>query len=214
MNKLTRIYIVRHGESEGNVKERLGESFEPTEHGPSLTEKGKLQAAALAKKLRIVHFDVAFSSDFLRAKETAEILTLERDIAATTTQAIRERHGGSYEGKWHEIKHLLREKIEKLANLEEKLNYTYKDIENEGSAANRLLTFVREVAVAYSGKTVLIVCHGNLMRSFLIKIGFAQYEELGIGTLENTGYFVLESDGIDFFVKETHGIHKQTIKRL
>lgn len=47
------------------------------------------------------------------------------------------------------------------------------------------------------------------MRGFLIHLGFGTHKEFSGRSIENTGYFVLESDGVDFFVKETVGIHKK-----
>lgn len=36
----------------------------------------------------------------------------------------------------------------------------------------RFLTFIREVAIAYPGKNILIVSYRSLIRLFLTKIGF------------------------------------------
>jgi broad specificity phosphatase PhoE len=54
----------------------------------------------------------------------------------------------------------------------------------------------------------MVVCHGNIMRCLLSHLGFAKFDELTRKSVENTAYFVLESDGIDFFIKETSGIKK------
>ncbi len=210
MNNLTTLYIVRHGESEVNARLAKGDVIQTGDYaelGPPLTENGRIQARSAASKLKHVRFDAAFSSDLLRAKETAEIITLEKNIAVNTTRAIRETHEGSDEGKWHRNFEKIQEEIKKLVE-EEKMNFRFEDAETEEEAVSRLITFVREVAVGYAGKTVLIVCHGNIMRMFLIKLGFATYDELPPKHIENTGYFVLQSDGVDFFIKEAHGVHK------
>ena len=83
--------------------------------------------------------------------------------------------------------------------------------ESNTEIATRFITFLREIAATYLGKNVLIVCHGSIMRATLMRLGFATYDTLPSGNIENTGYFVLESDGVDFFVKETVGINKITI---
>ncbi len=210
MNNLTTLYIIRHGESELNERLAKGEVMQTgdySEFGPPLTKNGRTQATQIAEKLKNIHFDAAFSSDLIRAKETAEIITLERNIAVSTTKVIRETHWGSDEGKFHSNFEKIQEDIKKLVE-EEKMHFKFEDAETEEEAVTRLITFVREVAVGYTGKTVMIVCHGNIMRMFLIKLGFAAYDELPPRHIENTGYFVLQSDGVDFFIKETHGVHK------
>lgn len=57
------LYIIRHGESQGNV----GMDVED----PHLTDLGKKQAELLALRLRNVRFDVILSSPLTRAIQTA-----------------------------------------------------------------------------------------------------------------------------------------------
>ncbi len=213
-NNLTTIYLVRHGESEANAGGDGGLNIKYGELGSPLSEKGIKQALSRKASLKDVHFDAVFSSDLLRTVRTAEIITEERELAVKTSDAIREREASKYIKNHTE---LTREKFlsdlrATLKDLTEKEKMQYKHSEHMESAeeaAVRLITFLREIAVAYPGKTVLVINHGTVMRSFLTHIGWAKYDELPTGTIENTGYAVLESDGVDFFVKETHGIHKQ-----
>lgn len=207
-NAFCTLYIVRHGESENNVREDLKKEFVIDKYGSALTEKGKAQASKLASKLKSVHFDAIFSSDLTRAKETAKILRLVREIAVQTTEVIRERNYGKWHGRYHLIRDGLQKKIGELAE-EEKMSFVYDDVETEKNAVSRLITFIREIAVAYSGKNVLVVCHAGIMRMFLIKLGYASYHEIPPHSLENTGYFVLESDGTDFLLKEVRGVHRK-----
>jgi len=65
------------------------------------------------------------------------------------------------------------------------------------------------VAIGHLGKTILIVCHGGVMQNLLVHLGWAGQNELRGDTIQNTGYFVLETDGVDFFVKDTVGIEKK-----
>ncbi|HLL60091.1 MAG TPA: histidine phosphatase family protein, partial [Candidatus Nitrosocosmicus sp.] len=167
----TTFYIVRHGQTEWNVKGLLqGQNDSP------LTENGIIQAKKLAKKLKDIHFDEVFSSDSLRAVKTAEILTLERQMNIKTAEAIRERRFGKFEGKTYEefaseLKHLL-EKFNTLTD-KEKLSFKYADdIESDEEIIYRFMIFIREIAVGYRGKTILLVTHGGIMRALLIHLGF------------------------------------------
>lgn len=72
-----------------------------------------------------------------------------------------------------------------------------------------MITFLRETAVAYLGENILVVSHSGIMRASLIKLGFGTASELNFSCISNAGYAVIESDGVDFFVRETDGIHKR-----
>lgn len=215
MDKLTTIYYVRHGESEGNAGLKNDHTHGK---GSDLSERGKKQAHVRAESLAHVQFDAAFSSNLARAIQTAEIITLERDLAVKATEVIRERSIADYLLKNpNTSRNDFEIEMQKaLESLDEKAKLAYKhypEMESASDTATRLLTFLREIAIAYTGKTVLVVGHGNSMRSLLTHLGWAKYDELPKGAIENTGYFILESDGTDFFIKETHGIHKQVGKR-
>lgn len=198
--KLTTIYIARHGESEGNVKKILQGQLDLV-----LTSRGIQQAKLLSKNLNKISFSAVFSSDLIRAKETAEILALERKIAVETSKLLRERSFGELEGNKEDIRKL----IGKLDSLSYKkwLHFRiFDDMETSEEAIGRYITFIREVAIAYTGKTILIISHASIMRAFLIHLGLAKPSQLPSGSIPNTAYFVLETDGVDFFVKETNGI--------
>ncbi len=195
---LTTIYLVRHGETDWNIKNLL------QGHTDTLLNKnGEMQSKELAKKLEKIKFDVVFSSDLLRAKRTAEIIMLDRKLAIETRKSLRERTFGKYEG-------MPRPEFKKLfttwERLSEKEKHRFKlseDIESEEEAAIRLITFLREVAVGYSGKTILIVTHGGLMKTLLIHLGYSTYRNVVL--MKNNGYIKLTSDGVDFFIKEVVG---------
>ena len=70
------IYLVRHGESEGNVSETGNMNHSP------LTEKGRKQAEFLAKRCRDLDLKTIVASPLERAKETAQIIasSIKMDI--------------------------------------------------------------------------------------------------------------------------------------
>ena len=205
-------YIVRHGQTEWNAIHRIqGQLDSP------LTNQGKDEARQTAKKLNNVYFDAVYSSDLLRSKHTADIIALEKKLEIVTSKALRERTFGIYDGSMgkeytEQTKHLL-EKYKKLS-VEERWKFKFaKGYESDEELVTRFITFLREIAIAYPAKTVLIVTHGGNLRTFLTKLGYAEYGELTPGTFKNAGYIVVESDGVDFFLKEVEGIdHSKGIK--
>ena len=205
---LCMLYLVRHGETEWNKTGIvMGQLDSP------LTEAGLGQAKTTAQELKGVNFDAIFSSDLHRAHKTAEIIKLEREPVIQTSKALRERTYGSWEGKLGEdyrknFQHLF-DKVKELSEEEQKKFRFADDIENDEQVIGRFITQLREIAVAYPNKTVLVVTHGGCIRTFLMHIGYVKYGELPVGSFSNAGYAKILSDGIDFFVKEVMGIKKQ-----
>ena len=214
---ITTIYLVRHGESESNVNHEKDIAFHSQwgEQEAPLTKIGREQAKKRALELEKITFDAVFSSDLTRAKQTAEIIKLNRQLAIQTTQLIRERSYLKYLEAFHGKTSEERKSEMRLAlsTLDEKGKMRYKpgpDVESPEESVARMITFLREIAVAYTGKNVLVINHGNNIKSLLNHLGYATFDEMAGDAIVNTGYVVIQSDGVDFFVKETHGITKKT----
>lgn len=202
MNKMTTLYIVRHGRTEWNEKHIIqGHSDSP------LTDDGKLQVEKLSEKLKDIKFDYIFSSDLGRALQTAEIINKERKLAIKATELLRERNYGDLEGtpssnfkEWDEL-------IQEMSD-EEHYKFKYKGTNESDEEINtRFITFIREMAIVDPGKTVLVVSHGGFMRAIIVKLGLANYNQLQHGAVTNSGYVKIETDGVDFFIKEYEGIN-------
>ena len=207
-HRYTTFYIVRHGETEANVQKIIqGQKDYP------LNKNGEQQAIDRARSLRQVKFDAVFSSDLMRASRTAEIIALEKRLTVTTTKALRERCFGKYEGtsRYEENVQKIFDLWYALADKEWMKHKIDERFETGEEMVVRLICFLREIAVGFPGKTILAVCHEDLMRNALIHFGFGTRDQLRGPTISNTSYFILETDGIDFFVKKTEGIKKQTL---
>lgn len=90
---ITRLYLVRHGQSAGNAAGRFGG------HGPTpLSELGESQAEQTAKQLAKEGVSRIYASDLHRAVQTAKYLSELTDIPVIATKAFRERHVGVLEG--------------------------------------------------------------------------------------------------------------------
>lgn len=196
--KQTIFYIVRHGETDWNVLRRIqGHSDN------ALNAVGEQQARAAAVELKDIHFDRIFSSDLLRAKRTAELVKAERTLAIDTTSALRERMYGKLEGKLVDEVEDVYEKLAKAANKQEEDELRHSlEMETTDELVSRVFMFLRETAVAYAGKTILIVSHGGLMRAIIEHLGYYGPKSGTQIRFFNTGYMKLESDGTDFTLKE------------
>jgi broad specificity phosphatase PhoE len=207
-NNYCTFYIVRHGETDWNVNQICQGQL-----NSKLNQTGVKQAEQQAKELSQIRFEAAFSSDLWRAKRTAKIIALEHKLAVKTSKLIRERNFGRFQGRpagdyYRELHDLILKK--RQLSFEDRFRHKYEvGIESDEEICTRMITFLREVAVAYSGRTVLVVGHGGPMRTLLIHLGWASYNELPGGSIDNLGYYVLRSDGVEFEVIETVGVHKK-----
>jgi 2,3-bisphosphoglycerate-dependent phosphoglycerate mutase len=204
-NHYCQIYLVRHGETDWNAKGLLqGQSDIP------LNKEGEKQAIEVAKKhFKKIKFAAIFSSDLVRAKKTAELIALEKKMAVETSVLLRERDFGPFEGKhWQEVEKELRMSIEEFRMLSDEVAKKL-GIESDEKMMERFLRFLREVAVAYRGKNVLIVTHASVMRVFLTKLGYLSKEESRQVFIKNLAFIKVLSDGVDFFVKEVFGVEKK-----
>src|SRR4028119_462374 len=90
---VTRLYLIRHGQSAGNAAGRFGG------HSPTpLSELGFEQAKHTAQALTKEKIQAVYSSDLLRAVQTAEPLAKSLNLPIIKTSAFRERHVGVLEG--------------------------------------------------------------------------------------------------------------------
>ena len=205
---------MRHAQSVHNAEydDKKENLTKVNELGPKLTNLGIEQAKVRAKALKNIHFDKIFSSDFLRAKQTADIIAFEHKLEVITNKLLRERSWGNFEYKLHKLNWEKLNELQKGLSDREKMKIKLSDdMESEDEALARFIMFLEEISVAYAGKTILVVCHGNIMRSLLVFLRHAKYDEFATGTLENTGYYILESDGTNFFIKDVKGLDKKTI---
>lgn len=203
-NKFCTIYIVRHGETDWN-KKKLIQGHRNIE----LNETGKKQAQEARVKLKDITFDQIFSSDLARAKITAEIIALNRKITIKTTQLLREKSYGNFEGKnftflQTELKDMLKE-FETLTD-ESKWKYKFPTIETDEEVVSRFITFLREAALTYSNKTILVTTHAGVIGNLLIHLGIWAFKDQYTKKISNAGYLKLQSDGIDFYIKDADGI--------
>ena len=92
---MAHIFLIRHGEVEGNSGERrtfVGWGDKP------LTERGLAQAEAVAQRLEREGLQAVYSSDLQRARQTAERIAIKHGLEVHCNPALREINFGSWEG--------------------------------------------------------------------------------------------------------------------
>ncbi len=145
----TDFYIVRHGQTDWNVQNRI----QGCRNIP-LNDAGRAQAAELAQQFHSIRFDCCYSSDVQRVVETALILCGTLSIPMQVDHRLRQRNFGLWEGRLSS---------EFNALVEQELQ----TIETDEALQKRVLVFLREIADLHRGSNVLITTHGGLMRNLI-----------------------------------------------
>ncbi|OZQ62929.1 histidine phosphatase family protein [Paenibacillus sp. VTT E-133280] len=154
---MTTVGLIRHGSTAWNKEGRVqGHTDNP------LDAEGFQQAALIAERLSGEQWDYIYSSDLLRAQQTAEVIAKRLGIElAGIVPGIREMYAGLIEGTTQQ------ERIERWGpdwkTLELGLE-TPEASEIRGSQA------IEELAEKHPGCNILIVSHGVILRSILRKL--------------------------------------------
>ena len=165
---MPKLVLVRHGQSVWNLQNRFTGWIDVP-----LTEKGKEEAYKAGELLKDIRFDVAYTSNLTRAQETLRIIleTVGLLIPVIKDVALNERHYGALQGlnkdrareKWgKEIVHLWRRSYDIPPPEGESLKDT----------AARTIPFLERAIMGdiYDGRNVLVVAHGNSLRSIVMYI--------------------------------------------
>ena len=143
-------YILRHGEAISNVKSIV--SSWPEKFKNPLTFKGRKQVKEVTKKIKNKHINLVFSSDLLRTKQTAEIVSQKLKIKPKFDKRLREIGFGYLNGRSAE--ELLYLNLEK-----ERIDHSFQKSETYESVLKRVYNFLRDVEKKYKGKNILIISH-------------------------------------------------------
>ncbi|MCX5706750.1 MAG: histidine phosphatase family protein [Candidatus Omnitrophica bacterium] len=170
---MTRLLIIRHGETKYNLNRRYcGFS------NPPLNVSGISQAESLAKQLKVFDIAAVYSSDLLRAIQTAEIVFPKLQIK--TMLDFRELNFGIFEGlNYSEIMErypeLYRDWIKGPSNV------LLPNGEEFGEFRKRVSSALSSIISLHREKTIALVTHSGPIRLILCEVlcyGFERFWEI------------------------------------
>ena len=188
----TRIYVIRHGESVGNLHRIcLGHT------DLDITELGMKQAEKTAEALSDVDFAAIYSSDLIRAVHTAEPHAKMRGLTVNTDEAFRELYFGNWE---HASVLMLKEKFHDEFTIGWRQNFgtfTAPMGESVVAMAERMEEGLKRIAGKHRGKNILLTSHAAAIRALWGKIsGFKPSEWADAYPFPtNASYSILEFNG-------------------
>jgi len=180
--KETEIILIRHGETEWNSQRRMqGHS------NSDLSSVGQAQIQALGQWMKIVPFDHIYSSDSLRAKQTAEAITQYSGHELKIDLRLREKNLGVFEGLTSEE---ARERHPEVFRLFKTAGSKYVIDEGESTQQlqDRALEIVNEIRIKHPEERVLLVTHGGFIRVVM-------KHSLGL-SLETPTRFLIRNTGV------------------
>jgi broad specificity phosphatase PhoE len=154
---VTDLILVRHGETDWNRDGRFqGHADTP------LNDAGREQAHALADELAGERIDFVYTSDLVRARETAEIIATRLGADVVARSELREIDVGEWEGlTWPEIE----ERYPEGARTWHEHGYGWKSGETYDELGERIIAALRRIAADHPDLRVLVVGHGGTVRA-------------------------------------------------
>ena len=161
---MTRLLLVRHGETEYNNTHRFAGQVDIC-----LNERGLRQIELLRDRLTEEKIDAVYSSDLQRARITAETIINGRDLKVTECPELREISYGDIEGMTFAQ---IRQKYPVLANQihSSDLAMAFPGGESFPGFIQRVESFRGRLAGYGEKETVLIAAHGGPLRTLMLSL--------------------------------------------
>ena len=139
---MTTLLLVRHGETDWNAEGRVqGHTDRP------LNDFGRRQAKELADRLAGEGADAIYTSDLVRAKETADIVAERLGLTVVVDPGLREKDWGTWEG----------------LTGDERIHVEFEG-ESVEDHRDRVMAAVRRIVARHPDQRVVVVTHGGSLR--------------------------------------------------
>ena len=159
INLKNHYFILRHGETNWGHSDICY----PFNNKVSivLSEQGISQIKLVAKSLKKENIDLIFCSDYLRTKQTAEIVAKILNLRVIADIRLGDTKIGNYYGKPKaEFYDEFPDPIRRFKTKSPKCGESWNDVKK------RLSVFLKEVEEKYQDKNILIVGHGDSLWLF------------------------------------------------
>jgi probable phosphoglycerate mutase len=158
MGKMVRICFVRHGETDWNVELRMQGQIDL-----ALNSRGEAQAAAVGRHFSTLTAAALYSSDLLRARQTAQPIGQALGLTPTLLPALRERHFGRCEGlTFAEIEARYADDARAIVSRDP--DYcSPPNGESRRAHTARILGCVAQLIAGHGGQTLVVVTHGGVL---------------------------------------------------
>lgn len=151
---------MRHGQSLANEAGLIISSpVDGALNKYGLSDEGRKQVMLSTQSSALNSSVLIYSSDFSRARQTAEIVRqLINADDITITESLRER----YFGDWDKTSH---DNYQKVWEIDRRLSNAHENnVEPLGSVLSRALQLITSIENEHTGQTILLVSHGDTLQ--------------------------------------------------
>jgi glucosyl-3-phosphoglycerate phosphatase len=161
-----RFSVMRHGQSKANARGIIVSCIANDRRGDyGLSEPGRQQAVAAARSCGLPGNTVICSSDFSRARQTAEVVRAYLGAPEVViAEALRERYFGEWEGS------ATGNYARVWAADEVNPCCAGGNVEQAAAVLDRSTAFIADLERRYSGRDILLVSHGDTLQ--ILQAGF------------------------------------------
>ncbi len=183
---MTKLYLVRHGETEWN---RLAKTQGCTDI--KLSDEGYIQAHRLAGRLQNEGIAAIYSSDLKRAYDTACVLSDNLDIEVNTSVHLREMNFGCWEGM----------DFESIKNQYSDIHSLWVSSPNKAKipggeelmrVQSRVTNAAKGILALHEGEKIVLVSHGITLKCLIFGLIGIDLDNLSRIRLDNCSISIIE----------------------
>ncbi|NOS67089.1 MAG: class I tRNA ligase family protein, partial [Candidatus Peribacteraceae bacterium] len=209
--RFTKMTVLRHAESDGNVTPR----YQGKAPGSNLTSAGKAHAEGLGENLKSANVARIYCSPLARSLQTAQGIAKATGAEIVIDERLREVDFGEFEGKSVDYGNLTMVKARRAHKLETgkvESVYHFPGMETWTQVQARIRGFTEEVLPRHRGEHVIVVTHADPALNF--KHFFTKEDP---AKLCNQPYPQFASPVSYFWDHETEAeldLHKETVDEI
>jgi broad specificity phosphatase PhoE len=183
---MTRILFARHGETDWNREGRWqGHSDRP------LNAAGRAQAEALARRLAMERIDALYTSDLLRASQTADVVARATGLEPIATPGLREVDVGELAGL--DRADAAQRYPDWYTRWRDGAVESYPGGERFCDLRDRALAALDRIADRHAGGTAVAVCHNGIVHALVLHVlGLEAHHRRRIAAGANCSLTILE----------------------
>lgn len=187
---MTRIYIVRHAEAEGNLYRRIHGQYDSL-----VTPQGYRQIEALARRFEEIPVDAVYSSDLYRTRMTAKAIYEPKGLPLQLEPGLREIAMGRWEDEtWAGGARNDPEEMARFSSSDPR----YRSVGGETfqQLQKRVVSTFLRLARENDGRTIACVSHGVAVRTAMTAfLGYPLDRLREVLPSDNTAVSCLEFEG-------------------
>ena len=193
---MTKIYLIRHAEAEGNIYRRAHGHY-----NGGIIGRGYKQIELLADRFSNEKIDAVYSSDLERACVTAGPVCRLHNLPLNTTEKLREVNIGVWEDEaWGDLEYNEPEMSRYFTT--DPARWAVRGSEGYMDVRKRMTDCICELARNHDGGTIAAFSHGFAIRAFLCAVsGFGSNEVSKVPYCDNTAVTLLTYDSGELVIK-------------